>query len=83
MGMKPEEIAEGLDSLTLADVHGALAYYFRHQSEVDAYLREREQQAESLRLEIEAASAPRLAPLKARLDALRAHGNGGHAPPAD
>jgi uncharacterized protein (DUF433 family) len=29
MGMKPEEIARGLDTRTLADVRGALAYYFR------------------------------------------------------
>src|SRR6516165_6340413 len=49
LGMNPEEIARGLDTLTLADVHGALAYYFRHQSEVDEYLRRREEEAEQLR----------------------------------
>jgi uncharacterized protein (DUF433 family) len=43
-GMTPEEIARGLDTLTLADVHGALAYYFRHQAEMDEYLRQREQE---------------------------------------
>jgi uncharacterized protein (DUF433 family) len=82
-GMKPEEIARGLDTLTLADVHGALAYYFRHQSEMDDYLRRREVEAEKLRHQIEAANASRLAPLKARLDAVRAQGNGGHAPTSD
>ena len=83
LGMKPEEIARGLDTLTLADVHGALAYYCRHETEIDHYLRRREEEAETLRQQIEAANAGRLAPLKARLDAVRAQGNGGHAPTAD
>jgi uncharacterized protein (DUF433 family) len=83
LGMMPEEIARGLDTLTLADVHGALAYYFRHQSEMDTYLSRREEEAEKLRQEIESANASRLAPLKARLDALRAERNGGHAPTTD
>lgn len=83
MGMKPEEIARGLDTLTLADVLGSLAYYFRHEAELEPYLRRREAEAEKLRQQIEAANASRLAPLKARLDAVRAQGNGGHAPTAD
>ena len=83
LGMKPEEIARGLDTLTLADVHGALAYYFRHETEIDNYLRRREEEAEKLRQEIQAANAPRLAALKARLDAVKAKGNGGHAPTTD
>jgi len=83
LGMNPEEIARGLDTLTLADVHGALAYYFRHQNEMDHYLHAREEEAEKLRQEIEAGNASRLAPLKARLDAVKAQGNGGHAPIAD
>jgi uncharacterized protein (DUF433 family) len=72
LGMKPEEIAHGLGTITLADVHGALAYYLRHQSELDAYLRQREQEAETLRQQIEAANAERLGCLKACLDAVRA-----------
>ncbi len=83
MGMKPEEIARGLDTLTLADVHGALAYYFRHQAEMDTYLRQREEEAEQLRQQINAANAGRLTPLKARLDAVRAQGNGDDASPTD
>jgi uncharacterized protein (DUF433 family) len=83
LGMKPEEIARGLDTLSLADVHGALAYYFRHQSEMDDYLRRREEEAEKLRQEIESANASRLASLKSRLDAARAKENGGHATTPD
>jgi uncharacterized protein (DUF433 family) len=83
LGMKPEEIVRGLDTLTLADVHGALAYYLRHQVEVDDYLRRRLGEAEELRQEIEGANASRLASLRARLDAARAHENRGHASTSD
>jgi len=83
MGMRPEEIAGGLDTLSLADVHGALAYYLRHQTEVDNYLQRREEEAEQLRQEIEAANAAHLNSLKARLDAVRSRGNGGDAPTTD
>jgi uncharacterized protein (DUF433 family) len=76
-GMTPEEIARGLDILTPADVHGALAYYHRHQREVENYLRRRDEEAEQLRRQIAAANASRLAPLKARLDAARETPNGG------
>lgn len=82
-GMPAEEIARGLDTITLADVHGALAYYFRHRSEIDVYLRNRQEDADKLRREIEAANAPRLAALKSRGDDLRAKRNDGHAPTAD
>ncbi len=82
-GMRPEEISRGLDTLTLADVYGALAFYCRHQIEMDNYLRLREEEAEALRQQIETANAGRLTPLKARLDAVRAQGNGGHAPTTD
>jgi uncharacterized protein (DUF433 family) len=83
LGMRPEEIARGLDTVPLADIHGALAYYLRHQSEIDDYLGRREEDAEKLRREIESAQAARLAPLKARLEAVRTSGNGGHAPTPD
>lgn len=82
-GMSPADIARGLDTLTLADVHGALAYYLRHQEELDRYLQRREEEAEELRQEIEAANATRLSQLKARLNAVRSQGNGGHASTAD
>jgi len=82
-GMTPSEIARGLDTLTIADVHGALAYYFRHQSEMDDYLRRREEEAEKLRREIEAATAPRLAALRDRAGTLRNQRNGGDAATPD
>lgn len=76
LGMSPDDIVRGLDSLTLADVHGALAYYFRHRIEIDEYLSQRAEASEDLRRQIETANATRLAPLKARLEAVRNQGNG-------
>ena len=83
LGMSPEEIARGLDALNLADIHGAISYYLRHQSELDEYLSRRENEAVALQREIESANPQGLASLKARVDAVRAKGNGGHAASAD
>jgi uncharacterized protein (DUF433 family) len=35
-GLSPDEIVSDYPSLTLSDVYAALAYYFDHQSEIDA-----------------------------------------------
>jgi hypothetical protein len=83
MGMKPADIVRGLDALSLADVHGALAYYFRHQDELDEYLHRREAEAEALREQIETANAEKLGQLKARIDAVRTSRNGKHAATSD
>jgi hypothetical protein len=53
-GMSPEDIVRAYDTLVLADVHGAIAYYLRHRDEVRAYLKRRAEEAESLRAKIEA-----------------------------
>jgi len=37
-GLSPDEIAELYPSITLADVHAALAYYFDHWEEIEADL---------------------------------------------
>lgn len=39
-GMTPEEIVRDWDYLTLAQVHGALAYYYDHEAEIDRDIRE-------------------------------------------
>ena len=42
-GMSPDEIVDQFPSITLADVHAALAYYFDHRDEIEAeFRRERE-----------------------------------------
>jgi uncharacterized protein (DUF433 family) len=47
-GWCPDEIAEGY-SLTLAEVHAALAYYFDHREEIDRAIREDREFAQALR----------------------------------
>jgi uncharacterized protein (DUF433 family) len=77
-GMTAEEIAQQLDTLSLAEVHGALAYYHRHRDEVDAYLSRRAAEADALRRQIEA-TQPDRRQLKARLLSRLAAKDGGHA----
>ncbi len=54
-GMTPEDMVRAYDTLELADVHAALAYYLRHRDEVRTYLKRREKEAEALRAKIESA----------------------------
>lgn len=53
-GMTPEGMVRAYDTLSLADVHEAIAYYLRHREEVRAYLKRRQEEAEALRAKIEA-----------------------------
>jgi uncharacterized protein (DUF433 family) len=48
-GMCPEEIVYAYPSITLADVHAALAYYFDNRAEIEADFRHERDIAESLR----------------------------------
>jgi uncharacterized protein (DUF433 family) len=84
-GASPEQLAsaEYFPTLSLSDVHGALAYYHRHKAELDDYLRQRQVEADRLQKEIETANAPFLSQMKARLDAARTQRNAAHASPAE
>lgn len=53
-GASPEEIVLAYDSLDLADVYQAVAFYLRHRPAVEAYLAERQQKAEGVRRENQA-----------------------------
>jgi uncharacterized protein (DUF433 family) len=53
-GMTPDDMARAYDTLKLADVHAVVAYYLRHREEVRAYLKRRGEEAEVLRVKIEA-----------------------------
>jgi uncharacterized protein (DUF433 family) len=44
-GATAEEIAQQYPSLHLADIYYAIGYYLQHRAEVDAYLKQRQQQA--------------------------------------
>jgi len=48
-GATAEEIVYRYPSLNLADVYATIAFYLKHQSEVEAYLRQRRQQAQEIR----------------------------------
>ena len=52
-GATPEAIAQRYPTATLADIYAVIAYYLRHQEEVETYLTEREQRAEEVRQRIE------------------------------
>jgi uncharacterized protein (DUF433 family) len=80
-GVQPEQIVspEWYPTLSLADVHAVLAYYYRHQAELDEYLSRRHEQADSTQKEIEA-TRPTFADVKARLLAKR---DAAHARPAE
>ena len=47
-GMTPDEIVSNLPSLTLADVHAALAYYFDHLEEIQEEMRAEKALAEEI-----------------------------------
>lgn len=57
-GATPEEIAQRYPTLQLADVYAVIGYYLHHRGEVDAYLRERERQADAIQKENEARFDP-------------------------
>ena len=52
-GATPEEIIQQYPSITLADVYSVIAYYLRHQADVQTYLADRQQQAARVREENE------------------------------
>jgi len=63
----PEEIHEDYPTTTLADVYGVIAYYLRHQAEMDTYIAEYEREADQLRRKIEAEHGPFLEELRRRI----------------
>lgn len=48
-GTTAEEIVYRYPSLNLADVYATIAFYLKHQSEVEAYLQQRQQQGQEIR----------------------------------
>src|SRR5262249_34298577 len=64
-GATPEAIAADFPSLSLEQVHGALAFYLRHREEIDRYLTEQHCRCEQMCQSSKAAHAARLEPLRA------------------
>ncbi|WP_427160540.1 DUF433 domain-containing protein [Aliinostoc sp. HNIBRCY26] len=48
-GVTAEEIVYRYPSLNLADVYATIAFYLNHQSEVETYLQQRQQQSQQMR----------------------------------
>jgi uncharacterized protein (DUF433 family) len=62
MGMSPAEIAATYPTITLAQVHAALAYYYDHRDEIQAAIAEEDRFVE----ELKAKSGPSLVQEKLR-----------------
>ena len=72
-GDTPEAIHEGFSTVPLTDIYAVVAYYLAHRDEVDAYLKQREEEAQRVRQEWEAEYPPRItrSELLARLEEKR------------
>lgn len=64
-GRSPEEIAISYPTLKLSEVYGAITYYLENQMQINAYIAQREQEAEALWDTIEA--DPQQKQLRAKL----------------
>lgn len=69
LGETPESIVESYPSLTTADVYAVLGYYLAHPDEIDAYVRQRDQQADQILRDLEANLTPEARALRTRLRA--------------
>ena len=74
-GLSPEAILGEFETLTLAQVFGAITFYLESQPVIDAYRVRQKQRFEALR----GASAPLPEGLRERLDAAREHLHSGHS----
>jgi uncharacterized protein (DUF433 family) len=66
-GDSPEAIHDGFDVLPLNDIYAVIAYYLANRDELDAYLQRRDEEAERIRLEVEAGYTPEQKALHERL----------------
>lgn len=53
-GMTPEDMVHAYDTLVLADVYAAIAYYLKHRNEVREYLTRRKDEATLFQARMEA-----------------------------
>jgi uncharacterized protein (DUF433 family) len=48
-GSSADQIAQDIDVLEASDVHVVVGYYLAHKAEIDAYLKQREEEATEIR----------------------------------
>ena len=66
MGMTPTEIAATYPTITLAQVHAALAYYYEHKQEIDADIEEGDRFVEEMKAKSPSLLAQKLEELRAK-----------------
>jgi uncharacterized protein (DUF433 family) len=66
-GASAEEIAERFPAITLGAVYAAITFYLQNRTEIEAYLKRREAEAERVRLQLE--SRPEAKEFRERLSA--------------
>jgi uncharacterized protein (DUF433 family) len=59
-GLSPDEIVSHLPSITLADVHAGLAYYYDHREEIQEEIRAEREQADEFRSDTPSALGAKL-----------------------
>ncbi len=69
LGETPEGIVESYPSLSVSDVYAVIAYYLAHRSEIDMYVRQRDELADQILHELESALTPEARVLRTRLRA--------------
>ena len=57
-GDSPEAMHEGFSTVSLTDIYAVIAYYLAHRDELDAYLKQRDDDVERIRQEMEARYTP-------------------------
>lgn len=76
MGETPEGIVDSYPSLNTADVYAVIGYFLAHREEIDAYVRQRDQQAEQSLRDMEANLSPGARALRTRLRAFQSQQHG-------
>ncbi len=67
-GRTPQEIVEWFPTLSLEQVHGAIAFYLHHRELLDAYMEQQQRRWEELRQQSEVENRELLARLRAHRD---------------
>jgi uncharacterized protein (DUF433 family) len=75
MGMSPDEIVTAHPTITLAQVHAALAYYYEHKDEIDADIADGERFVEELKAKSPSSKLQKL------LETRKANGSDDSLPP--
>jgi len=72
LGETPEGIVDSYPSLTTGEVYAVIGYYLENQAAIDAYVRQRDANAERMLREMEANLSPQARALRTRLRAYQA-----------